>query len=119
MANIIVGKQIGTGIADGLNVVRGEQIEVAYGTVDAADYAVADVIKFSKLPMKKLLYAKFASAYNTLELDHATDLSSNIAFDVEGSGVAIDFTYRIEYVRGSSGQGEDGVIKLAIASGAS
>lgn len=102
---------------------RYEKLEVAYGKIPAAAYAVGDTLSFDHSPVKSLVHAKFTANGHALEVFHGADLSSALAFDILNSSSTSDISYVISYIKGTghvnaagtfAGDGER--IQLTIAS---
>lgn len=80
---------------------RYEKLEVGYGKIPSAAYAVGDTLSFDAFPMKGLVYAKFVSNGEVLEVFAGADLSSPLDFDISNSSSTADISYVISYIKGT------------------
>lgn len=104
MANNLKVRKVRVGSTDigGLKSSRYEKMQVTFGVIQAADYAVGDTIIFSDVPSADVVRATIvahAVSPVTLEVLPGTDLTSALPLVVGGSAVKI--SYIIEYIRGT------------------
>ena len=104
---------------------RYEKMETGYGKIPAAAYAVGDTLFFSGFPSKELVYARFVSNGESLDIFHGADLSSAVDFDIINDGDPADISYVFHYKKGtgnvktSADETGDGILlRLTIASSA-
>lgn len=86
----------------GLKSSRYEKLQVSYGAVEAADYAVGDTLVFWDVPARDIVKATIvahAASPVTLDIYPGTDVSAALPLAIGASPVKI--SYVIEYVRGT------------------
>jgi hypothetical protein len=86
----------------GLKSSRYEKLQVSYGVVEAADYAVGDTLVFWDVPARDIIKATVvahAASPVTIDILPGTNVTSALPLAVGASPVKI--SYVIEYVRGT------------------
>ena len=110
MANKYV-KKVATGANDvsGQKSSRYEKMQVTYGVVAAADYALGDVLVFNDVPSLDIIKATIVAHSDspvTLEVFPGTDVSTALPLAVTSPKPKI--SYVIEYIRGTGAVGTTG-----------
>ena len=104
----------------GLKSSRYEKLQVSYGSIPAASYALGDTLVFSDVPSKDIIRATVVAHTATpvtLEVFPATDLSSAMTLLLPDNATKPKLSYIIEYVRGTGRVGPDAYTSNEYGSG--
>lgn len=107
----------------GLKSSRYEKLQVSYGVIAPASYAVGDTLIFSDVPSQDIIKATVVAHHATspavLDVYPGSDNSGTFTLNLPSGVGAVKLSYVIEYIRGGGRVGPDAYKANAYGSGES